>query len=277
MVHVRKNQERKCKRYAMTLWHDTALCYEHWAKRFRDAHDGQHPGEPWALLRFTVYPSVNHLSDTCLAALRTRMRRGPDRHGANEGDGFIYVYVLDSDTKRGDPWFKIGRTKQKVVQRLDGWPGSRLKRSWRVRWNVFAETLIHRFLEHWRAYRFVLPVAKQAPGQSKRFLSVWYEPIRVDNHTQPVYDTVTDWVSYGCYHGCYGVHAWMTRIGGRILTDGRVTSSDVYFFPKSKRKERYTMEKEWFYCDWDYVQDVIQAIVDVVNAPYERRHKQVFG
>lgn len=272
-----RGKPRQCSKYAISQWNDCNWCFAHWMQGYRKTHDGHDPPMAWQLLRFTVSPSQEHLSKTDLAALGSAMRRGPDPHGKHEGHGYIYVYTLDSDTRHGDPWFKIGRTTQSVHQRLDGWPGSQLKKSWRVRWNVFAETLIHRFLTHWRAYRFVLAAAKQQPGQARRYLSVWYDSVQLDSHAQAVYNVVPDWVAHGHEHHCYGVDAWLPDAADTVLTRGHVTSLEPTFYPKSKSKQRYTMEQEWFYCDWEYIEDVIQSVVDVINAPYERRHRIAFS
>lgn len=274
MVKVRKGVTRKCKKGVMSHWNECTLCYEHWAKHYRDTHNVLSAPEPWTLLHFPAEPSTEHLRPKTLARLRSLLRHGPDPHATHEGDGYIYVYTLDCDTRHGDPWFKIGRTTQAVHERLKDWPGARLMQFWSVRWNVFSETLIHAWLQHWRAYRFVLYAAKQRPGQHKRYLSLWYDPSPEGNG----YDVVPDWVTYGYAHRTYDVNEWVPDHLDNVMLHRHVSQTDVDVWPRAPKgsSQRYAMEQEWFYCPWCYVEHVIQSIVDVVNAPFERRHAEAF-
>lgn len=274
----KRDAPHRCKRRVMSRWHGHTMCFTHWQQRYRECYDGRLPDNPWNALHISPCITLDHMTDTNRSALYTRLRQGPDPTQRDEGDGYIYVYTLQHDMQRGDPWFKIGRTIQPVHQRLDQWPGSQLKRSWRVRWNVFAETLIHRVLGHWRAFRMVLYAAKQSPNAAKRFLSMWYQGQQLDSHAKVQYALVHDWVWYGAHHHTYHVHDWLPPLlWDSIHHQDAVTANQDKLYPRSKAKDRYTMEKEWFYCEWDYVERVIEAIVHVINMPFERRHQHAFS
>ena len=279
---------RTCRKTRMTDWHDCQYCYTHWLKTYRKNHNNDTPPTIWTALGFACAPPLDTMCFANISALASLLRRGPkipsnattatDATIVNDTSkhGYIYVYTLTADEKHGDPWYKIGRTKHAPHQRLAQWPGSKLVKSWRVPpgTETFAESIIHRWLEYWRAYRFVLPAGKQKPGQHKRYLSVWYQPVRDDAHAKAHYTVVSDWVTHGARTGAYGVATWLPECAYTVIDNGHVTSFDTVFYPKSKSKERYTMEKEWFYCDLDYIASVVSDICKVV-CNFEDRHRRL--
>lgn len=76
------------------------------------------------------------------------------KNGASENDqkGHIYAYYLENDVKN---YWKIGRTTQTVRKRLSQWgKDAKLKKSWSVKHNKYAERLIHLLFDGKRMYRY---------------------------------------------------------------------------------------------------------------------------
>jgi len=178
----------------------------------------------------------------------------PPRSGGSKGSGskgFIYVYRLETD--RDDEMYKIGfTTMEKVEDRLKDWPGSLLVCAWETHCPHYAETLIHLFLQHWRCYRFVF----RDWDARKRFVSTWF-----DDHKQYVPDQV---------YSSRRRPLWLdASLWAHICND------DVcpQFNARSKRENRFDMEKEWFYVEWNYAKPVIEAVVECVEQHHKDWHK----
>jgi hypothetical protein len=75
--------------------------------------------------------------------------RGPSK---TDGPGYIYVYYIDWDAP--DTFYKIGRTGKTVKERLGQWKKSILKKSYYVKNQKLAESLIHLELDEIRVYRY---------------------------------------------------------------------------------------------------------------------------
>ena len=89
--------------------------------------------------------------------------------GPSKGDrpGFIYMYKWKHDTQLEDKTYrKIGRTKDEVKDRIAEWGNPTLVMAWGVRYNEFAERLIHLFLD---AHR----VNRRRITDSKDYMSSW--------------------------------------------------------------------------------------------------------
>lgn len=92
--------------------------------------------------------------------IETKIKKGPTK---SDKAGWIYVFYKKSD--KNDTFYKIGRTERDVEKRLNEWPGSILLCKFRVEYNKMAENLIHKYLAHVRAFRYL-----QDDG---KYVSVW--------------------------------------------------------------------------------------------------------
>jgi hypothetical protein len=90
---------------------------------------------------------------TCLKSQKAirKLERGPSK---TDGPGHIYVYYVDVDEP--DTYYKIGRTAKGVSERLKQWKQSVLKKSYFVKNQKLAESLIHLELDAIRVYRYKL-------------------------------------------------------------------------------------------------------------------------
>lgn len=92
--------------------------------------------------------------------IETKVKKGPTK---SDKAGWIYVFYKECD--KADTFYKIGRTEREVEKRLKEWPGSVLLCKFRVEYNKLAESLIHKYLAHVRAFRYL-----QEDG---KYVSVW--------------------------------------------------------------------------------------------------------
>ncbi len=229
--YVCKSTQNPCKNKWKIQVNDNehCLCWKHWKIWYKEQHPSEKSvREPWELLKFSLRPPIKQMTEKNRKALRTHLRCEP-----SEKDGHIYVYRMQNE--QNEPMFKIGYTTQAVHQRLEQWPGSVLVHSWRTSYVVYAETLIHLYLQHWRVYRFVL----QGPPKTKQYISVWY-----DNPLEPVEDVW--WVNRKKYD-------WIPEnIHGMFKQELNV---------RKKCAKRYRVEKEWFYCDYEYIKEIIRGLL----------------
>jgi hypothetical protein len=226
------------------------LCWSHWTKWYKETHGCTVVPEPWQLLGFKQGPGSNAPLGDLRSALRNDFPVKPQ-------EGHVYVYRMDSDGE-DEPMFKIGYTTQGVHQRLDQWPGSVLVNSWRTSRAHYAETLIHLYLNHWRVYRFVMYASKAKPGQHKRFVSTWYA-----SPSKPVHDAV--WASKTCPE-------WLPMEIYEAIQKDTLTP-EINITAKSK-KTRYAVEREWFYCEYEYVERIIGTVVDGISKNEKNWHRK---
>jgi hypothetical protein len=218
------------------------FCWIHWSIWYKEKHGCTTTPEPWELLGFKESPDDTKLENKTILDIRSLLRKGP----GDSKKGFIYIFK--SHLKDDLDMFKIGYTcEESVEKRTNKWDGSILLKSWKVSHAVFAESLIHLYLQHWRCYRFVLYASKQPPAHQKRYISVWY-----DSPTTPVLDNITeqnreDWIPDNIYES--------------LVEYQKITSElDI-----KKKKHRYKYEKEWFFCQFEYIKKIIEDITTTIN------------
>jgi len=86
---------------------------------------------------------------SALGKYKTKISKGP---AENDQKGHIYVYYLGNDVEN---YWKVGRTTQTVEKRLSQWgKDAKLKKSWKVNHNKYAERLIHLLFDGKRMYRY---------------------------------------------------------------------------------------------------------------------------
>lgn len=90
---------------------------------------------------------LNHLSQD--KKIIKKIQSGPSK---SDGPGFIYVYYVKQDVSNF--YYKIGRTKRAVNERLKEWKDAQLKQSYAVEHEKHAEYLIHKYLDGCRVYRY---------------------------------------------------------------------------------------------------------------------------
>lgn len=126
------------------------LCTQHGSMKKVTKKDDP---EPWDVFGFPVPKEQN--GSSVIQAIRTLLKRGPTK---TDRDGYIYIYYLDSD--KGLSYYKIGRTVQKVRQRLKQWKGSKLKYASSTQHNQWVEQLIFKYLTYCRIHRYERPDGK---------------------------------------------------------------------------------------------------------------------
>lgn len=235
IISRKTKTERQCTRNAVDG--ETQLCQQHYSKWYEKTYKKK-PAQPWELYGLPTPPDPTMKYAKAITRLRALLRQGPlGRSGAAaaagnaSGDaggvsrGHIYVYRIEND----DPcYFKIGYTTKAVHQRLDEWPGSVLVHSWRTEFPHYAESIIHLYLYHWRCYRFVLYAEGGKPGDQKRFVSTCYS-----NPTRSIYDAVVA-----------AKPSWLPEEIYEVVKQNQGVTPEIY--RKTPRKQRYTVEKEWF-------------------------------
>ena len=212
-----------------------------------------------------VAPDEGKLGKLTVKKIAAMLRDGPPPPSRSDGGedtedvssepplrgGSIYVYRLETD--RDDEMYKIGfTTMEKVEDRLKDWPGSLLVCAWKTHCPHYAETLIHLFLQHWRCYRFVF----RDWDARKRFVSTWF-----DDHKQYVPDQV------------YSSRRRPLWLDASLWAHIRADDVCPQFNARSKRENRFDMEKEWFYVSIAYVRSVIEAVVECVGQHHKDWHK----
>jgi hypothetical protein len=156
-------EDTQCKRMVK----EGEYCYNH-KKTANDPNDVQldtppAPHEVGGRYLIELPPNMV-LPQKCLKKLKS----GPTK---KDSPGHIYIYTLLSDERESNSYWKIGRTTQTVEKRLSQWPGSKLKTSFPVKYNKFAEALIHRILQDCRIYRYEYNTGKKK--KATRFHSVY--------------------------------------------------------------------------------------------------------
>jgi hypothetical protein len=237
IISKKTKTKRTCIRDAVD--DETRLCQQHYKKWYEKTFKKKLP-QPWNTYGLPTPPEPTLKFPKAVSKLKTKIKKGPPVCG--EG-GHIYVYQIEGD----DPcYFKIGFTVQSVHQRLDQWPGSVLVHSWRTEFPHFAETIIHLYLYAWRCYRFVLYAENTKPNDQKRFVSTCY-----NNPSRSIFDDVVA-----------ANPSWLPKdIYEKIKHDQSVTP-EIYV--KTPKKQRYTVEKEWFKVD-DYESQIKKPIVGILH------------
>lgn len=247
----RTHEDKRCSKQGKILVEEGKhlLCWTHW-RSWAGPERAKVP--VWEILGMTVAPDEEKLTRLTVKTIAATLRDGPPAPLPlrGSGDGSIYVYRLETD--RNDDMFKIGFTTTTVEKRLQDWPGSQLVDSWETPYPHYVETLIHLFLQHWRCYRFVF----RDWDARKRFVSVWY-----DDPTSYVQDCVATsrrrplWLD---------TSLWERVHKGEICPQLNV---------KSKRADRFDVEKEWFYVSYSYIKPVIGGIIEVVQRNHRDWHE----
>lgn len=112
---------------------------------------------------------------------RVKLAKGPS---TTDCKGHIYIYYLLSDEREAESYWKIGRTTQTVEKRLSQWSSNgrlHLKKTYEVKYNKLAESVIHKLLDKERVYRYAYKTGKNL--DATRFHTVW------KNNREPVLDT----------------------------------------------------------------------------------------
>lgn len=152
------------------------------------------------------------------------------------------------DTEDNRCYRKIGRTVQAFDKRAAQWGRPLMLMGWVVKYNEFAERIIHLFLDEWRVYRLafarkeVLPEDSPTRADKKRYLSHWKR--------------TGSWVkdtAHGDAGGNFPSECWTPAAIKRLAkkADPAVTRGK---------------EIEWFYAEEDALLAVCSAVVLLINS-----------
>lgn len=239
---ISRKTKTKCQCSRNAVDKETQLCQQHYNKWYEKTYKKK-PAQPWELYGLPTPPEPTMKYAKAITKLRALLREGPSSGEENAEGGHIYVYQIEND----DPcYFKIGFTTKSVHQRLDEWPGSVLVHSWRTEFPQYAESIIHLYLYHWRCYRFVLYAERSKPGDQKRFVSTCYS-----NPMRSIYDDVVA-----------AKPSWLPEEIYEVIKQTQGVTPEIY--RKTPRKQRYTVEKEWFRVE-NYETQIEKPIVGILS------------
>lgn len=126
--------------------------------------------EPWEALQLkpATCHYVKHSNASVHKTLRYVCWKGPSH---KDKPGHVYVYERNRDGYL--PYYKIGRTRRSVTERLKEWEGAHLLKSFRVSHHKFAERMLFLLLESVRLKRYWNAL-------HRTYVNVWY------NSSKPV-------------------------------------------------------------------------------------------
>ena len=154
---------KQCSRARTKVEKGVSYCTQHYKKRADTSKISIKEPEPWTTLGILAPYEANGVR--ILQKIRSKLKAGPDK---TDRKGFIYIYHLAQE-RHLDYW-KIGRTEKSVDERMDQWQAEHnghrvvLSRKYEVKYNKFAEALIHLYLAYCRMHRYPF---------EKGFHSVW--------------------------------------------------------------------------------------------------------
>lgn len=219
-----------------------AFCWVHWGIWYREKYDLKVAPEPWTLLGM----QVDAASSTALKTIRKMLRIFPGSVADGAEEGSVYCFQLHKDCD--DPLYhKIGYVgkRERLSDRLDNeWRDCELVEKWNTHFPAYAESLIHALLNTNRVQRWVQYAAKQAPGHQKRYISTWYGTDEVVQDSLVTSNKCLTWLP-DHLHSLKHAHA------------------DISI--KTKASERYRMEDEWFYCEYDTLKHVIESVIHLLK------------
>jgi hypothetical protein len=223
------------------------FCWVHWGKWKREKDNLKSTPEPWDMFKLDVIPDLTKISRDAAKNIRKMLRMFPGVSKENGEDGLIYCFKLHEDCD--DPLYhKIGFVGRvdRLADRLDNeWRDCNLIAKWPVKYPDYAEALIHLYLNHYRVHRWVMYAAKASPGRQKRYISTWYGTDDIVSDALMSSETCPKWLPD---------HLWNVDNAPRDIS------------LKTKAAERYRMEDEWFYCDYNYIQAVIECVVKLLSS-----------
>lgn len=239
--------ERQCSKHVKITVSNGAhgFCWVHWGKWFREQHQLKTTPEPWELLKLDIAPDLTKISRDAAKNIRKMLRTFPGSIVSE--DGLVYCFKLHEGCD--DPHYHkvgfVGRV-ERLSDRLDNeWRDCELISKWPVKFPDYAESLIHLYLNHYRVHRWVLYAAKAPPGHQKRYISTWYGTDDIVQDALMQDDKCSSWLP----DHMFGLSK---------------ASRDISL--KTKASERYRMEDEWFFCEYEYIQRVIECVVKLLQS-----------
>lgn len=222
-----------------------AFCWVHWGKWKRDKDNVKTTPEPWELFKLDVMPDVTKVSKDALKSIRKMLRTFPG--AVTSSEGLVYCFQLHEGCD--DPlYYKVGFVGrlERLGDRLDNeWRDCEMVHKWPVKFPDYAESLIHLMLNHYRVHRWVLYAAKAPPGHQKRYISTWYGTDDIVQDALVTADACPSWMPDDMF--------------------GQ-TKATRDMSLKTKASDRYRMEDEWFYCEYDYIRRVIESVVKLLSS-----------
>lgn len=222
------------------------FCWQHHSLYYKDKYSVKVVPEPWELVKLSVSPDVTKLSNETIKNIRKMLRTFPGVVEDKDAEGLIYCFQLQEGCD--DPmYYKVGfvKSQDRLKDRLEEWRDCKLIDKWPIKYPSYAESLVHLILGHWRCQRYVLYAAKAPPGRQKRYVSTWYG---------------TDDLVPDCFINAETCPAWMPD----NIWESSNATTDISL--RTKASERYRMEDEWFYCDYDYISRIIKAVLELLSS-----------